>query len=287
MILCADDYGLSPAVSLGILELVEEKKLSAVSCMVLGPDAGTMIEKLTKHSHCIDIGLHLVLTNDQPFTPLSQETGLTDHQGRFLTFSELLTNIYRQRVDQEALHDEIAAQLSRFESLMGFSPNYIDGHQHVQQLPMIRQAVARAAKHRMGSGRTVYVRVGGIPLGWLCAKAITDLSKFSFGNFAISFPGRAASRAMRKFGVPHNRYLLGYYDYEGGENFEHVFRRYLTIKPTSEDIFFCHPGYIDDELRSRDDLVNSRVDVLQFLRSPAAVNMMDRMGVRLNTFGKS
>ena len=34
MIICADDFGISEAVSEGILELLSQKRLTAVSCML-------------------------------------------------------------------------------------------------------------------------------------------------------------------------------------------------------------------------------------------------------------
>ena len=89
MIICADDYGLSPAVNDGIIELLESKRISAVSCMMLGSDVEIGMRKLQVLNKNFDLGLHLMLTNDQPLTKLRSESGLVDSQGSLLSFREL------------------------------------------------------------------------------------------------------------------------------------------------------------------------------------------------------
>ena len=37
MVLCADDYGLTPGISAGIRELLSMGRVSATSCLVLSP----------------------------------------------------------------------------------------------------------------------------------------------------------------------------------------------------------------------------------------------------------
>ncbi len=92
------------------------------------------------------------------------------------------------------------------------------------------------------------------------------------------------ARLMDCSGVPRNRFLLGFYDYEGKRGFDTIVRLYLTLKPNDRDIFFCHPGYVDDELRSRDCVVDSRLDVLEFLKSSRIQQLMNEAGVRMNRF---
>ncbi|MCP2821003.1 ChbG/HpnK family deacetylase, partial [Salmonella enterica subsp. enterica serovar Typhimurium] len=70
-------------------------------------------------------GLHLDFTE---FSPLRR--GLWPLIGASLA----------HRLDASALRDEIATQCALFEDATGRAPDYVDGHQHVHQLPQIREA---------------------------------------------------------------------------------------------------------------------------------------------------
>ena len=69
--LCADDYGISPAVSAAIRELIARGRINAASVMVVTPsfsanEAKALREAATSRAA---IGLHLTLT--APFYPLT------------------------------------------------------------------------------------------------------------------------------------------------------------------------------------------------------------------------
>ncbi|MBI2339903.1 MAG: ChbG/HpnK family deacetylase [Deltaproteobacteria bacterium] len=284
MILCADDYGISPAVSTGILELVKEKRLSAVSCMMLGPHVDESMRRINGIGNGIDLGLHLVMTDDRPLTPLQPESGLVDAHGKLVPFSKLSLRAYRRAIDFGCVLREIEEQIRRFETLAGRPPDFIDGHQHVQQLPVIRKALATALRSLIQRHQNIYVRVARLPMRWLWTKGLRHSWKFFVGNHLVSLPGGSTALLMNETGIPSNRFLLGFCDYEKEARFEAVFQRYLTLKPGPRDIFFCHPGYVDEALRRRDSVTGSRINVLEFLRSSRCQTIMEESGVGLNTF---
>jgi predicted glycoside hydrolase/deacetylase ChbG (UPF0249 family) len=285
MIICADDYGLSPAVNDGIIELLESKKISAVSCMMLGSDVELGIRQLQGLKKNFDLGLHLTLTNDQPLTKLKSESGLVDSQGCLLSFRELVKNTYKKKINYTQLTDEIIAQINRFKELTGHLPEYIDGHQHVQQLPLVRNAVVKIVNHLMkkNSKTNIYIRVAKLPFTWLMTKGILNLRKFVLGNFMIILPGISTTHLLDRQNISHNRFLLGFYDYKT-KNFADIFKAYLSIKPVARDIFFCHPGYVDQRLRNRDSVIESRPESLNFLQSIQCQEIMEYSKVGLNTF---
>src|SRR5690242_21135022 len=76
--LCADDYGISPAVSAAIRELVARRLINAASVMVVTPsfskdEAMALAEAAAARAA---IGLHLTLT--APFHPLTSFTPQRD-----------------------------------------------------------------------------------------------------------------------------------------------------------------------------------------------------------------
>lgn len=282
MILCADDYGISPAVNEGILELIERRRVSATSCMMTWSNLETGAAQLQRVKAKFELGLHIVLTNGRPLTSHPMHSGLLDTHGNFLSFGGLLKRSYLNQISHGAVFCEIQAQYQRFVDLMGRDPDFIDGHQHIQQLPIIREAVLAAVRSR-SKGQKMYVRVAGLPLSW-CASGLKHSAGFVGRNLLIGLPGRALQKLLERNGVSHNRFLLGCYDYEGGEKFNHIFCRYLTVGPGRRDIFFCHPGRVDDTLRKRDSVVLAREETFNFLSSPQFGDIMEERGIELAPF---
>src|SRR3954447_23878657 len=140
IVLCADDYGLSPGVSRGIRELLEMERLSAASCMVVFPEFADDGALLSPFLDKADIGLHFTLTADKPLR-------------------SILTAGWLRRLHVEEIRRELERQLDIFTSVLGRAPAYIDGHQHVHLLPGVREAVIEAAS-RMGA----YVRATREPI---------------------------------------------------------------------------------------------------------------------------
>jgi predicted glycoside hydrolase/deacetylase ChbG (UPF0249 family) len=61
IVLCADDYGQAPAISQGIIELLNQSRLSATSCMVNMPDWPVSAKELLPFINYVDLGLHFNL----------------------------------------------------------------------------------------------------------------------------------------------------------------------------------------------------------------------------------
>ena len=283
MILCADDYGISPGVSRGIRQLLAQRRLSATSCMVGFPGVEDELRELQAYRDSADIGLHFVLTDHAPLASHSAASGLLDSHDRLPPFARLARDAYRNRLDGRAIARELTCQLDRFVEWLGFAPDFIDGHQHVQQLPGVRDAliaVVRADPRLANS----YVRVGTLPR--LTPAAIVSSPSWStlIGSCAIALPSRGARRAFGAAGIRTNGCLLGYYPAERGLAFEAVFAWYASLCPSARDVFSCHPGMMDPILEARDSLTSEREDVLAFLSSTAFEERMAAGGLALNRF---
>jgi len=72
--LCADDYGMSPAVSAGIRDLILRRRINATSVMMpspyLSPDEIEALDTLNSGQKRAALGLHVTLTT--PFKPMSE-----------------------------------------------------------------------------------------------------------------------------------------------------------------------------------------------------------------------
>src|SRR4029079_6567045 len=124
IILCADDFGMSPGVNRAILTLVKMRRVNATSVMAVAPafdhEYANALQRAANDNSC-QIGLHVTLT--APFRPLTTQFDPVDND-RFPTLSRLLSASLSRWLDRDLLRVEIIAQLEAFEAMFGCAPNY-------------------------------------------------------------------------------------------------------------------------------------------------------------------
>jgi len=253
--LCADDYGISPGVNRAIRDLIERGRLNATSVMVVGPAIGRdevdALRSAASSSPRCAIGLHVTLT--APFRPLTMHFRPLDG-GMFLSFPKLLRAGLLRRLDPEIIHAELMVQLAAFSELFGRAPDFVDGHQHTQLFPVVRDAFLTAVKQaapnawiRQGGGRQPLARRLGAP------KALfLDLLSAQFR--------RRASRAD----VAFNPAFAGAYDFSRQPDFGVLMRQFLDGLP-EDGLIMCHPGFVDETLLGLDPLTTQREHEHAFL----------------------
>src|SRR3954471_23919258 len=157
--LCADDYGLAEGVNRAIRDLISRGRLNATSVMVVGAAIGraevAALQDIAASSPRCAIGLHATLT--APFRPLTMYFRPLDG-GLFLPFPTMLRSGLLRRLDPGLIEDELLAQLSAFKEMFGRAPDFVDGHQHAQLFPGVRDAFLTAVKE---AAPNAWVRQGG------------------------------------------------------------------------------------------------------------------------------
>jgi predicted glycoside hydrolase/deacetylase ChbG (UPF0249 family) len=269
--LCADDYGISPGVNRGIRDLIERGRLNATSVMVVGPAIGrdevsALNDAVAKSPHCA-IGLHATLT--APFHPVTMHyRPLRDEQ--FLPLGRKLRSSLLRRFDPEMIRAELSAQIAAFAKLFGRAPDYIDGHQHVQIFPQVRDAFLAAAKN---AAPKAWVRQSGRiqPL----AQRINMPKALLLDTLSAAF----RKRAMRA-GVAFNPGFAGAYDFAGQSDFGALMAGFLDGLPDG-GLIMCHPGFVDDVLASLDPFTDQREREYEYLGSDAFLQLLDRNKVTL------
>jgi predicted glycoside hydrolase/deacetylase ChbG (UPF0249 family) len=273
VIVCADDFGISPAVDRGILELVEIKSLSAVSCMVVSPFLKESIVQIINYKEQIDIGLHLTLTD---FFPLNNDGhSLLNFEKKFKRFRTLWLDSLVLKINKNELEREIESQIKLFFKLTGFFPNFIDGHQHIQQIPLVGECLINVIK-KMGLKKKIYVRVWSYSY-----KNYQKFKKLNWKNRFMGIPSLLFINRLKKEGLLYNKNLFGYCSYEH-DQFSEVFKEYALQSENVHDLFFCHPGYVDESLKQVDSLLNHRLDVLSFFKSEDFFNFKAKSKLSIN-----
>lgn len=144
LIITADDFGITPAISRGMMDLALAGRVHRLSLLSNMPGTETALSLAVQSPH-IPIGLHVNLTEGLALSgPIS---GVTDNQGRFLPRKQLLWRCLTGRIERKALRNEILAQLERI-TANGVKVWYLDSHQHIHIFPVIsRELVQLAEKH--------------------------------------------------------------------------------------------------------------------------------------------
>jgi predicted glycoside hydrolase/deacetylase ChbG (UPF0249 family) len=255
--LCADDYGLADGVNRAIRELISRGRLNATSVMVVGPSIGraevAALQEAAANSPRCAIGLHATLT--APFRPLTMYFRPLDG-GLFLPFPAMLRSGLLRRLDPELIEDELSAQLAAFKELFGRAPDFVDGHQHVQLFPQVRDAFLRAVKV---AAPGAWVRQAGRakPL----AKLFGAPKALVLDVLSAQFRKRAA-----RAGIPFNPAFAGAYDFSKASDFGLLMAEFLRELPEG-GLVMCHPGFVDQTLRNLDPLTTQREAEHAFLAS--------------------
>lgn len=242
---CVDDFGLHAGINAAALHLAARGRVHAVACQVGGPAWLSGAASL-RRLEGVDVGLHLDLTE----CPLT----LPARPLRHVILASLL-----HRLDEAALACEIGAQLDRFEADLG-PPDFVDGHQHVHQLPQVRDALLAALQQR---GWRPWLRSTRRP-----GAAVAD----GFKPWLIERLGACElARLAAEAGLRQNRALLGVYDFQlARPGFAALLPRWLAAARDG-DLLMCHPsrgvGAATDALlaarKAEFDLLDSiRFDVL-------------------------
>ncbi len=269
--LCADDYGIAPGVGAAIRDLLGRGRLSGTSVMVVtrtfGSSEALALSSLADPGRRLSIGLHVTLT--APFRPLS--CGFRPMaDGAFPAIGGMIKLGVLRRLDPQALAAEVAAQFEVFRRAFGRAPDFVDGHQHVQLVPQVSEAVLAATK---ACAPTAWVRQCG-RVGAL-ADRLADRK-----GLVLDLMSRRFRRLAAAHGLATNPAFAGTYDFADGRGYAELFPRFLGPLPDGA-LVMCHPGFVDPELESLDPLTTRREEEYAYLMSDAFPALLESRGAAL------
>ena len=247
LLLCADDFGLTPGIDSAIAGLVRAGRLSAFSCLSNGPAWPVDAPQVAALRGPALAGLHFNLTEGRPLSP-----ALARHWPLLPSLPRLLILAHLGRLPLAAVADELAAQWAAFVQASGCEPDFLDGHQHVHHLPGVRPALLRWLQRHPVPVRST-ARLGGPGHG---------LKRWVIEHSG----GRALARALAQLKLPHNRLLLGAYDFQA--DYRPLMQAWLAQVPASGALLFCHPGQASPG-DAADAIVAARQRELAYLGSEA------------------
>jgi len=223
-----DDFGEHETINAAALELARAGRVSAISCMTGGPawrrGAAQLCELDRKK---VDLGLHLDLTQYPLAGPPWQHARLVGAAGLRL-------------LEWRRLRDEVERQFDAFESAVGCRPDHVDGHQHVHQLPQVRDVLVDVLRRRYD------------PLPWLRdtrRAPLTGIARDALWMQAgvkaalIEWLGAAPFRKLAaRSGFRQSRRLLGVHGlHTDAAGYRRLLVAWLRIAATG-DLLVTHPA---------------------------------------------
>lgn len=210
IIINVDDLGLSNAVNEAVIKLAERGRVGASSFMAGGIISDSDIHTLADLG--VDIGLHLDMTAVFPSLLRS-------------TLKSLILSSYTRRLNPTQVTTVIKQQLDKFEDKFGHAPIFVDGHQHIHQLPIIRQCLVNELEARYGSQKIISARV------------TTPLVKDLKSQIIYKLGGQAWLKLCDDHHIATNDKFGGVYDFEAStQQLATLWDKWLQSAPRSANL---------------------------------------------------
>jgi predicted glycoside hydrolase/deacetylase ChbG (UPF0249 family) len=264
----ADDFGIGPETSRGILEVAAEGRVTATVLLVTSPYAESAVCDWDRAGRFVELGWHPCLTLDRPILPPEQVPSLVGPDGNFWRLGQFLRRTMLGRIRVADVVAELRAQFRRFLDLVGHTPTVVNAHHHVAVFGPVRRSLSVLLADL---NLRPYVRRVVEP-----PATIAGVPGARFKRAVLAWFGRRGSR-----GFPGCAMLAGVTDPTRVAD-ERFFARWLAAARGETVELMCHPGYHDQTLFGRDEATMSgRVNELHLLRSPDFRDAVRRAGFRL------
>jgi predicted glycoside hydrolase/deacetylase ChbG (UPF0249 family) len=152
---------------------------------------------------------------------------------------------------------------------LGAAPDFVDGHQHVHQLPGVRSALLDVMADRYGpAAKHIGIRIC-IPMHWRGIKA------------AIIARTGASSllRAAAASGHVINTDFAGVYNFSADANLPLLWRRWLEHLDGALPLIMCHVAVSSQETRNPDPIRAARLREFEWLASAELRDLLQRSGL--------
>jgi chitin disaccharide deacetylase len=271
LIVLADDYGIGPETSRGILELAARGVVTGTVLMVNSPYAWEAVRVWRQSGAVPELGWHPCLTMDRPVADADRVPSLVGPDGCMWPLGRFLKRLATGRIRADDVARELNAQYERFVAWVGRPPTVVNAHQHVALFPpigaLLRQVLERSRPlpyvRRVVESATMLVRIPGARVK----------------RTALTLLGRRQARDLRRAGFPGADCIAGVTDPKWVQNPE-FFVRLLSQAPGSAVELGCHPGHLDFTLPGRDGegVQQRRVDEYRLLVDPTFDEACRRAG---------
>jgi hopanoid biosynthesis associated protein HpnK len=205
LIVCADDFGLDPAVNEAVETAHRDGILTCASLMVGAPAAADAVER-ARRSPGLKVGLHLVLVDGTPLLPPQEVPDLVDASGAF--DNNMVRAGFRffflPRVRRQ-LAREIAAQFAAF-AATGLPLDHANAHKHMHLHPTVASLIMSIGRrHGLAAVRVPAEPYGPLRRSGAAARPLLARIGSAFLDLWVGL----LRRRLRRAGFAVNDHLFG------------------------------------------------------------------------------
>lgn len=276
LVLCADDFGLGEEIDEAILALIAAGRLTATGCMVGGRRFAVDAPRLAGLADRADVGLHFTLTELPPLGEMPHFAPA----GRPQRLGSVLLRSLTGRLVYEEIKAEIGRQIGRFREVFGRSPDFVDGHQHVHVLPVVRRALFDAFDDGTLDPAQTWVRDCHEPVSAILRRGIEVPKTLLVSTLSAGMAREAAGRGIRT-----NDGFRGVTAFATDQSYRSNFRRFLD-GAGARPLAMCHPAKPDGRESGDDAIAGARHDEWAYFSGEAFPADLAAAGVRLARLGR-
>ena len=257
IIINADDFAQSAAIDDAIIDLAERRIIHSTSALVLSPRWKASASKLANLP--IQAGLHLDLTSH------------FSHQvDCYSPLPRLIAAAYTSRLKIKHLESIIELQWDMFSERLGRMPDFIDGHQHIHQLPIVRDALFSVIAKK-GWGQ--------LPENWLRICQANHWHGFK-AQLISALGAKKMLQLARDYGIRTNSDFAGVYDFDSHRNLNVLWQDWLNNLQGNFPVIMCHVAKIQqlNPVGNTDPIYKARLREYAWLSSPEFKKLLESKG---------
>jgi predicted glycoside hydrolase/deacetylase ChbG (UPF0249 family) len=270
----ADDFGFTKGVTDGILHCHDKGLVSNTSLMVNMPDAQRAMELAKKRAN-LSVGLHVNLTQGKPLSKPETVPSLVDKNGYF----KKLSLSYPRKANPDDLRREVCAQIELFKDYK--TPKFhVDGHHYVTFIPSVLDILLNVSK-KYGIDSMRMIDMDMIKRG--VKRKIIGFSLLCMGTKAVFGFSRHVVRWRKLINSANISISNSLISWELYGDANPISSLYKTFSKLSEGVteIFCHPGFVDDELRAISTYTDIRDKELKAFTDSGIINAFNQTGAKL------
>ncbi len=269
LIVNADDYGLTPAVSKAIRHAHLHGIVTSTTCMMNIPYPTTEIGNAIRETPRLGLGVHLVLTAQKPLLPAKQVPSLVDENGKFLKIYKLIEKL--PALDIQQVKAEWRAQIETFISVSERKPTHLDSHHHSSYFsPELLKAMLELAGEFECAIRLPVLNKSDWTITGLPEEVTLSMQKV-IGSLINEFQPASPEHFSVEF----------YDEMATSESLNHILN---SLRDGTSEIM-SHPGYNDAELLGVSGYNYQRETELRVLIDAQTLAAVERHRIQLVNFG--
>jgi hypothetical protein len=232
------------------------------------PGVEEALHKAMQECPRIGLGVHLVLTTGAPLLPPSQIDSLVTGDNSFAHASDLIQRL--SSLDPQEVKAEWRAQMERFISITGQTPDHLDSHHHISFLSPALFLVM------LGLAQT-YACAIRFPTGEAAVDMVSEIPPESARECLES-----NLRLVNQFKPCRPDHLLK--SFYGEEATHTVLINLMDNLPSGTTEIMCHPGYADEGLIGSSDYQIQREGELSILTDHKVMEFVKEKNIELINF---